>query len=106
MIDGDGNRRTSSWFTPAQFAGRMVIDRELRQVVFFSLGVPDQSANVDVNIADGNGGISADIGRVPCMKLEGGALPANAFATDTKQITESSALNALERKFGRAHRRG
>jgi len=96
LIAGDGERETSSWFTPAQFRGRMVIDRARAAVVGFELGVPAQSANVDVNIADGEG-IVADIGRVPRMEVRGGRFP--AYAGEAKQLAQREAERVLERKF-------
>ena len=98
LLEGDGARGKSSWFTPAQFAGRMVIDRRSNELVAFELGVPNQSANVDVNIATGTG-ISADIGRIPRMDLAGGKVPEGAFAADTHQIPPAEAANLLARKF-------
>ncbi|TAH35219.1 MAG: hypothetical protein EYC70_13350 [Planctomycetota bacterium] len=96
LIDGDGTRTTSSWFTPAQFRGRLVLDRERGEVLAFELGVPAQSANVDVNIAE-EGGISADIGRVPRMELRGGEFP--DYSPAAAQIEESAAEDLLARKF-------
>jgi hypothetical protein len=96
MIEGDGGRATSSWFTPAQFRGRMVIDRKRGAVVAFTLGVPSQGVNVDVNIADGKG-VFADIGRVPRMELSGGTFP--AFPGSAVQIAEREAQDRLARRF-------
>lgn len=95
-IAGDGARETSSWFTPAQFRGRMVIDRARAEVIAFELGVPAQSANVDVNIADGDG-LVADIGRVPRMEVVGGRVP--AYTAGSEQISQREAERRLERRF-------
>jgi hypothetical protein len=94
-IAGEGDSRGSSWFTPAQFRGHMVIDRERGAVVHFRLGVPDQSANVDVNLADDDG-VSADIGRVPRMELVGGELPE---LTPSASLSVEQAERLLERRF-------
>ena len=95
LLEGDGERGTSSWFTPAQFRGRMVIDRQRGVVIAFELAVPSQSANVDINLArDGN--TICDIGRVPRMELRGGAFP---VFTPQAAITERDADDLLARKF-------
>jgi hypothetical protein len=94
LIAGDGNRPNSSWFTPAQFRGRMLIERQEGAVVAFELSVPQQSANVDVNIGD-EGGISADIGRIPRMELSGGVFPPSGAGG----ISEREAEGLLERRF-------
>jgi hypothetical protein len=96
LIDGDGGRGGSSWFTPAQFRGRMVIDRRRGEVVAFTLDVPPQRANVDVNIASGKG-VIADIGRTPRMELSGGEFP--PFPADAPQITVREAEDRLARRF-------
>jgi hypothetical protein len=95
-IDGDGTRRGSSWFTPAQFKGRLVIDRRRKTPVAFELGVPQQSANVDVNIATA-GGLIADIGRVPRLELRGGMSP--VLADDATAIDEQDAAHRLAERF-------
>jgi hypothetical protein len=66
FLDGNGERGSSSWFTPAQFAGHMLIDREQECVVGFQRRVPDQGANVDLNVSNGES-ITVDIGRVSDM---------------------------------------
>lgn len=71
LLAGDGDRATSSWFTPAQFRGRLVVEPERGTIAAFQLAVPEQRANVDLNIAT-ELGIVADIGRVPRMELLGG----------------------------------
>jgi hypothetical protein len=96
LIAGSGGRRGSSWYTPAQFRGRMVIDRKSGKVVAFEWKVPEQSANVDVNVADGDG-IVADIGRTPVMELAGGSAP--TFAEGARQISEYEADDTLASAF-------
>jgi hypothetical protein len=93
-LSGDGRREMSSWLTPAQFRGRMVIDRQRNEVVAFELGVPSQSANVDINIAEEDGTV-ADIGRVPKLEVAGGAWP----KTEGERISEREAERLLARKF-------
>jgi len=96
LIDGDGTRARSSWFTPAQFQGRLVIDRRSKTPVAFELAVPQQRANVDVNIATA-GGLIADIGRVPRLDLCGGTFP--EFADAAAAIDEQEAADRLAARF-------
>jgi len=96
LLAGDGRGGASSWFTPAQFRGRLVIDRKRGEVVAFTLGVPSQGVNVDVNIAEGEG-IAADIGRIPRMELSGGEFP--AFSANAALIPEREAEDRLARRF-------
>jgi hypothetical protein len=86
LIAGDGTTNQSSWFTPAQFRGRLWIDRRSGRVEAFELAVPPSRANVDINLAVPEGSI-ADIGSVP--------QPAAAAA----QISERDAERILERRF-------
>lgn len=51
-------------FMPAQFAGRLVIDRSESNVITFSFALPSRNSNVDINAF----GV-ADIGFVPRMEL-------------------------------------
>lgn len=51
-------------FMPAQFAGRLVIDRSEGNVITFSLALPSRNSNIDINAF----GV-ADIGFVPRMEL-------------------------------------
>ncbi|MEM9382709.1 MAG: hypothetical protein AAGB93_22335 [Planctomycetota bacterium] len=61
------------FYTPAQFEGRLVVDRIARRVVAFSLAVPDRDSNVDMNVyelgTDGEEEGRADIGYVPRLGL-------------------------------------
>lgn len=95
LLAGDGGPTTSSWFTPGQFRGRMAIDRGTGQVIAFELAVPQQRANVDVNVLDGPG-IAADIGRTR-IELTGGRFP--AIGADAPQVSEREAELTLERQF-------
>ncbi len=92
LLDGDGNSPDSSWFTPAQFKGRLLIDITSNQVVAFQMGVPSQSANVDINLP-----IGADIGRIPRMELVGGTFP--EALQDAGQISDLESRQLLARKF-------
>lgn len=66
-LDGDGGVG-SSYLTPAQFRGHLVIDRARGVVTHFSLALPDAPSNVDVNVARGDG-VIADIGRIARLEV-------------------------------------
>ena len=76
-------------YTPAQFEGRLVLDRKSGAPLALRIALPDRDTNVDVNVpsdsddkwvdADGNEvpmSMFADIGWVPVMELAGGTLGA------------------------------
>jgi hypothetical protein len=96
LIAGDGTENRSSWFTPAQFRGRLSLDRKSGRVVAFELGVPRSRANVDINLAEPPG-TTADIGSVPRLELAGGAFPKPDESA--AQISEHEAARILERRF-------
>jgi len=93
-IAGTGTGNDSSWFTPAQFRGRLVLDHVRGEVVAFELAVPSASANVDVNVA-AKGSVFADIGRVPRMEVAGGQFP--EFAAEATRIATATADDRLAR---------
>lgn len=92
VLDGDGSFPNSSWYTPAQFQGKITVDCNSNSVVGFQMGVPDQSANVDLNLPTG-----ADIGRVPRMELIGGTFP--EFDGKNRGITDDEVCSLLAKKF-------
>ena len=94
LLDGDGDFRTSSWFTPAQFQGRLRIDVNENKVIGFQMGVPLQSANVDINLP-----VGADIGRIPRMEIVGGSFP--ELPPGTSRISDENARKRLAQKFYR-----
>lgn len=96
LIDGDGTRGRSSWLTPAQFRGRLRIDRRERRAIAFELALPDQSANVDLNIKQARGYI-ADIGRIPRMEVRSRSLRDDV--PFDRQITLAEARQKLRRQF-------
>lgn len=79
------------FFTPSQFEGRLVVDVEKREVVHFSLRVPDRTTNVDMNTTK-----AADIGRVPDLSLSGGE---GAAPKDEDPDALALARRALEKAF-------
>ncbi len=96
LIAGDGSTNQSSWFTPAQFRGRLWLDRRSGHVTAFELAVPRSRANVDINLAEPDG-TSCDIGSVPRLQLVGGTFPEPAASA--LQISERAAERILERRF-------
>jgi hypothetical protein len=68
-----GSPPTEFWLTPAQFLGRMRLDRRAGTVSAFELLLPDARANVDVNVRRGED-VVADIGRIPRLEVRSGAL--------------------------------
>jgi hypothetical protein len=97
LIAGDGTEEKSSWFTPGSFRGRLAIDRATGRVVGFQLAVPPSRANVDLNLATGDGAVMADIGSVPRLELVGGTFPEPA--NGAAHITPQQADQLLERAF-------
>jgi hypothetical protein len=95
-IAGDGTDVRSSWYTPAQFRGRLVLDRASGEVVALEWKVPQQSANVDVNVAI-DGRVICDIGRAPVMELVGGKFP--EYGDGAVQIGDAAVDAALARAF-------
>ena len=92
-------------YTPAQFEGRLVLDRVAGALRSFRLALPDRNPNVDVNVpveVSGAAGeppkrmISADIGWVPCMSLEGGERSGGDW---TSSIPDEEARKRLARRF-------
>jgi hypothetical protein len=92
LLEGDGDFTNSSWLTPAQFRGRLVLDRKTGAVTGFRLEVPDQLANVDMNVAT-----AADIGRIPKMELVGGTLA--DVVNGEGGLAEDEARQLLARQF-------
>lgn len=98
LLRGTGGREDSSWMTPAQFAGRMVIDRERGIVTAFELALPFQSANVDLNMAT-EWGISADIGCIPRLEVRGGTGPSANKLVFVEEIDLELARTGLRQQF-------
>ncbi|MEQ1891479.1 MAG: hypothetical protein ABL998_02960 [Planctomycetota bacterium] len=82
-------------FTPAQFQGRLVLERERGEVLRFELAVPESRANVDVNVGVGDA-VSADIGRTR-LELTGGVAP--DLGPGWREIALEDARRRLEREF-------
>ncbi len=81
-------------FTPAQFAGRLVINRSEGSVIAFALSLPSRNSNVDINAFG-----AADIVFVPRMELS--ALsedPVHEIVWETA-IAEEEAFGKLKSAF-------
>lgn len=96
LIAGDGGDMASSWFTPAQFRGRLALDRRNGRVVAFQLMVPPSRANVDINMHIDQGTI-CDIGSIPRLELVGGTFP--EMPPNARRLDERRADRILERAF-------
>eukprot|EP00731_Ephydatia_muelleri_P027941 Em0019g814a len=68
QLNDEPNRQF--WFTPAQYTGRLIIDKEAQHVEFFELYLPtNKQLNTDMEWIIPDGSHSVDIGFVPEMRL-------------------------------------
>ena len=68
QLNDEPNRQF--WFTPAQYTGRLIIDKEAQHVEFFELYLPtNQQLNIDMEWITGDSTNEVDIGFVPEMRL-------------------------------------
>ena len=89
ILDGPDAR-----YTPAQFAGRLVIDRSEGSVIAFALSLPSRNSNVDINAFG-----SADIVFVPRMELIAlSGVSEHEIVWETA-ITEEEAFRKLKSAF-------
>jgi hypothetical protein len=58
----------TAWIAPAQFEGRLVLDRRRPRVEHFSLALPPTRPNVVMNLRTDRG-VIADIGSIPRMEI-------------------------------------
>lgn len=91
---------TDGWFTPSQFAGHLVIDRNEEQIVFFQMRVPEGVLNFDVNWQTTEEGwepsmIITDTGYCPQMELCAGVEPGVQNLEFIEAITEEEAAHKL-----------
>lgn len=80
------------WFTPAQFAGHLVIDRTIKKIVFFQMHVPKSTLNFDVGW-DTIG--CTDIGFCPQIELRAGLQEVLRDKQFIESITQEAAERAL-----------
>ncbi|MDE0014519.1 MAG: hypothetical protein OXU36_25475 [Candidatus Poribacteria bacterium] len=81
-------------FTPAQFAGRLVLDRKAGTIVKFSLHLPSRNSNVDINAFG-----AADIVFVPRMELSASSDTSVHEITWKTAITEAETRKKLATAF-------
>ena len=79
---------------PAQFAGRLVLNRQTGTVCYFSLSLPPRNSNVDINMLK-----TADIGFVPRMELSALLTTSIDEITWETTITENEARSKLKAAF-------
>ncbi|KAG8194591.1 hypothetical protein JTE90_013327 [Oedothorax gibbosus] len=100
------------WFTPSQFQGRLIINKDGTVVKFFALKVPDTKLNVDMEWFSGRteDDMEVDIGYIPEMSLisseisvpgdnERGANETLSSLQWTYEISMEDAIETLERQF-------
>jgi hypothetical protein len=99
------------WFTVSQFAGRLVIDRASRNVVFFRLFVPKYTLNFDVNRkivfnseddSPAREAVITDAGYCPRIELWSGDEKATHNAEWSEQVSGEELARRLARRFYRA----
>ena len=88
----------NGWFTPSQFTGHLVIDRNREKVVSFKVYVPEATLNFDAGWkAPAHPGGAAEIGFCPQIELCAGTKPTDIeFAVS---ITQEEAERALSLHF-------
>jgi len=99
-------RLEDGWFTPSQFTGHLVIDRNREKVVFFEMYVPEGVINFDVNWKQDENDSHFHTTTGFCSKIELRA--GNQELLGNIQFTETVAQEAAERalihKFYRSER--
>ena len=84
------------FFTPSQFAGRLILDRHSRELVYFQMSVPESTLNFDVNRKHPDG--YTVTGNGVCR------IEMTAGEDSTKEITFSSELPMEEAQLALARR--
>ena len=88
------------WFTPSQFAGRLVIDRTQAKVAFFEMSVPEGTLNFDVNRQHKNSSsYGTDAGFCPQIGLLAGTQAITSDTRFTEAITQEEAERRLIHRF-------
>ena len=89
---------------PAQFEGRLLLERATGRIVAYRLELPARDTNVDVNVrtaepsSDQPFGVTRiDIGFIPRMELVGGAWPADLAWT--AELDDTNARKRLRERF-------
>ena len=87
------------WFTPSQFTGHLVIDRNKKKVAFFEMYVPKSVINFDVNWKRDKGGMVTSTGFCPKMELRAGTQDLLENVEFTASIAQAAAERALILRF-------
>ena len=88
------DREAGAYFTPAQFTGRLILNRKYGTIREFWLYLPPRNTNVDINAYG-----LADIVFVPRMELVGRDLQDQRDIVWKTAITEKEAKDLLETAF-------
>ena len=100
---------TDGWFTPSQFAGHLVMDRNQKTVVFFQMYVPAGTLNFDVHWETTLEGWDAprwitDCGYCSQMELCAGSEDVLQDSEFTAAITQAEAERSLILRFYKSQR--
>ena len=99
-------RLEDGWFTPSQFTGHLVVDRNKEKVAFFEMYVPEGVINFDVNWQQDKNDSHFHTTTGFCSKIELRAGMQNLLKSIkfTETITQETAERALIHKFYRSER--
>ena len=99
-------RLEDGWFTPSQFTGHLVVDRNKEKVAFFEMYVPEGVINFDVNWQQDKNDSHFHTSTGFCSKIELRAGMQNLLKSIkfTETITQETAERALIHKFYRSER--
>ncbi len=92
-------RLKDGWFTPSQFTGHLVIDRNQEKVAFFEMYVPKSVINFDVNWKRDKGDMVTSTGFCSKMELRAGTQDLLENVEFTESITQAAAERALILRF-------
>ena len=94
------------WFTPSQFTGHLVVDRNKEKVAFFEMYVPEGVINFDVNWRENKNDshFHTTTGFCSKMELRTGNQDILEGIQFTKAITQETAERALIHKFYKSER--
>lgn len=92
-------RLKDGWFTPSQFTGHLVIDRNQEKVAFFEMYVPKSVINFDVNWKRDKGYMVTSTGFCSKMELRAGTQDLLENVEFTESITQAAAERALILRF-------
>ena len=100
---------TDGWFTPSQFAGHLVMDRNQKTVIFFQMHVPPGTLNFDVHWETTLEGWDAprwitDCGYCSQMELHAGSEDVLKDTEFTAAITQAEVERSLILRFYKSQR--